>query len=105
MVYSVLDLFTFNLSVLCLLCELCGIALCEQCLYLLIYILTSVAKFLVEHLVRSRETEALETPDATICTYKSFESNRQSGCHTELLLACWQNALLILLRLAAEKSL
>ena len=43
--------------------------LCKQLLYLLVNILTSEAELLVEHLVRSRETKALETPNGTVGTY------------------------------------
>ena len=93
------------LCALCLLSELCGIALCEQCLDLFVNILSGVAEFLVEHLVGSREAEALETPDATVGTYETLEGDGQTGGHAELLLATWQHALLILLRLAAEESL
>ena len=87
------------LCALCLLSELCGIALCEQCLDLIIYILSGVAEFLVEHLVGSRETKAFETPNTTVSAYKTFERYRQTSSHAELLLATWQHALLILLRL------
>ena len=79
--------------------------LCEQSFNLLVNILTGEAELLVEHLVRSRETEALETPYGTIGTYQTLEVYRQTCGETELLNASRQNALLILLRLAAEQTL
>ena len=83
----------------------CYCGLCQQLLNLLIDVLTGEAELFVEHLVRSRETEALETPNGPVCTYQAFEVDGQTSGETELLLACRQHALLILLRLAAEQSL
>ena len=79
--------------------------LCEQHLYLLVNILTGEAELLVEYLVRSRETKALKTPNSTVGTYQTFEVYGQTSGQTELLLACGQDSLLILLRLAAEQTL
>jgi hypothetical protein len=72
---------------------------------LLVNILSGETEFLVEHLVRSRETEALESPNSTVGTYKTFEVDRQTCGQTELLLASGEHALLILLALAAEQAL
>ena len=47
----------------------CG--LCQQLLNLLIDVLTGEAELLIEHLVRSREAEALETPNGTVGTYQT----------------------------------
>ena len=49
--------------------------------------------------------EALKTPNGTVGTYETFEVHGQTSGETELLLANGQNALLILLRLAAEQTL
>ena len=57
-----------------------GWALCQQFLYLLVDILASEAEFLVEHLVRSGETEALQTPYGTVGTYQSF---KEAGCSAD----------------------
>ena len=76
----------------------------KQFFNLIVHILASEAELLVEHLVRSRETEALETPNSTIGTYQTFKVYRQTSGETELLLTSGQNALLILLRLAAEQT-
>ena len=72
---------------------------------MLVHVFTGEAKLLVEHLVRSREAEALETPYGTVGTYQTFEVHGQTSSQTELLLTCGQNALLIFLRLAAEQTL
>ena len=72
---------------------------------MLINILASEAELLVKHLVRSRETKALESPYGTVGTYQTLKVDGQTGGETELLLATGQNALLILLRLAAEQTL
>ena len=72
---------------------------------MIVNILTCVTEFLVENLVRSRETEAWHTPNLTVGTYKTFECYRQTCCKTEYLAACWKDALLILLALVAEETL
>ena len=65
----------------------------------------SVAEFLIEHLVRSRETEAFESPDSAFCFWhKTEEVYRQTCGETELLHALWENALLVLLRLLTEET-
>ena len=74
-------------------------------LHLLVDILARVAQLLVEHLVGSREAEALQTPYAAVGTYEALEVDGQTGGQTELLLAGGQHALLILLRLRAEQTL
>ena len=81
------------------------LVLCQELLYLLIDVLASEAKLLVKHLVRSRESEALETPDGAVGTYQAFEVDGQTGGETELLRASGQDSLLVLLRLAAELPL
>ena len=80
-------------------------ALLQEGLHLVVDVLTGESELLVEHLVGSRETEALESPDGTVGTYQAFEVDGQTGGQSELLLACGQHALLVLLRLRAEKSL
>ena len=47
---------------------------------LLVNILSGEAELLVEHLVRSREAEALETPDSTVGTYETLEVDGQTLC-------------------------
>ena len=79
--------------------------LSQQSFYLLVNILAGIAKLLVKHLVGSRETEALKTPYTTVGTNESFEGDGQASGHAKLLLTSGQNALLILLALAAEQTL
>ena len=43
-----------------------SLCLSQECLYLLVNILACVTEFLIEYLVRSRETEALHTPNLTV---------------------------------------
>ena len=77
----------------------------EQFVYLCIYVFCGVAEFLVEHLVRSGETEGLKTPDAAFCLWHETEEVHWQTCgETELLHALWENALLVLLGLLTEES-
>ena len=67
-----------------------------QALHLIVDILSCEAKFLIEHLVRSGEAEAAETPYLTLITRnEAFEVNGQTGCETELLHTSRQNLCLI----------
>ena len=72
---------------------------------MIVDVLAGVAEFLVEHFVGRRETEALKTPDASVGADEALEGDGESGGEAELLLACGQNALLIVSGLRAEETL
>ena len=76
----------------------------EEFLHLIVNVLGSEAEFLVEHLVGGGETKAGETPDVSVGTDKSFEGDGKTSGETELLDACGQDTLLVVLRLATEEA-
>ena len=75
---------------------------------MLIHVLCRVAKFLVEHLVGSREAEAFETPYLALGSgtdEETLQVDRKTSGHTEDLSTCGHYALLISQRLVAEDAL
>ena len=72
--------------------------------YLIIYVLRIESKFLIKHLVRSRETEAFESEHLSVASHESLEVYRKTCSETEDLGSIRKDALLIFLRLCAEKS-
>jgi hypothetical protein len=77
----------------------------KHCFYLVIYVLGCEAELFVEHLVRSRETEAFESEYLSVAAYKALEVDWKTCCETEDLGTVWKDALLVLDRLVAEESL
>ena len=75
----------------------------EHSLYLVVNVLSSESELLVKHLVRSRESEALETEYLTVCAYKTFKVYRKTCSKTEDLCTARKDLLLVLLWLAAEE--
>ena len=79
----------------------------KEILHLLVDIISRKAEFLVKHLVRSTEAEALHAEDTAVRAYadKSLKGYRQSCRHTKYLATRREHALLVFLRLTAEESL
>ena len=75
----------------------------EDSLDLLVDVLGGEAQFFVEHFVGCTEAEAVESPDAAVGSDESFEVHGQSGGESELLHACGENGLLVILGLGAEQ--
>ena len=71
---------------------------------MLVNVLGGEAEFFVEDLVRSGETEALETPDSAVFANETFERARQAGCHTETFDTLRQHLVLIFLILLTEET-
>ena len=78
--------------------------LCKELFYLLVNVLCCVAEFLIENFIRCREAETWHSKHFTVGTNESFESYRQTSCHTENLTACRQNALLVFFALRTEQT-
>ena len=76
----------------------------QQLLYLVIDVLGGEAEFFVEDLVRSGETEGVESPDGTVFAHEGFECARQAGCHTEAFDAFRQDGVLVVFRLLAKET-
>ena len=57
----------------------------KHSLYLFIYVLASISKFLIKNFVRSRESETWHSPDLAFCTYQSFECYGQTSRQAEYL--------------------
>ena len=76
----------------------------HECFNLFVYVFGCVSEFLIQHLVRSSETEALHTEYLSVCADKTFKCDRQTSRHTEYLGSSRKYAFLILLALAAEQA-
>lgn len=69
----------------------------EHSLHLVIYILSCETEFLIEYLVRSRESEAFKSEYLTVAAYKTLKRYRKTCSETEDLCSLRKYALLVLL--------
>ena len=81
-----------------------GVRPLQHGFYLIVDVLGRKAQLLVEHLVRSRETEGFQTPDFAVGTNQTLQVDGQTGCQTKYFGSGRQDVLLIAGHLATEQT-